>query len=86
VELQETAHRTSGYAIASLVIGIVGLTTLTFVPSIIAVILGIKARREIRDGIAAGEGLATAGIFLGWVGVALPAAGILFFLLWLGLL
>lgn len=73
----ETAHRTSGYAIASLVLGIAGLAVFPLVPSILAVVFGNKAREEMRSGSATGAGLATAGVVLGWVGIALVAVGIL---------
>jgi hypothetical protein len=63
---------TSGNAIASLVLGIAGLVIFPLVPSILAIVLGQSAKRDIRQrpGLG-GEGLATAGIVLGWVGVVL---------------
>jgi hypothetical protein len=65
------AGHTNGKAIASLVLGIVGLTGLPFVCSILAVVFGRGARREIAASGEGGEGLATAGIVLGWVGILL---------------
>ncbi len=67
---------TNGKAIASLVLGIVGLTGIPFVASIIAIVLGYSARREIRERGQEGTSLATAGIILGWVGVVVVVAGI----------
>jgi hypothetical protein len=60
-------------AIISLVSGILGLTLLPFLGSIVAVITGPMARREIREsqGAAGGEGLATAGMVMGWIGIGL---------------
>jgi hypothetical protein len=81
VGLQEAAQRTSGYAIASLILGIAGFMFFPLVPSILAVVFGRKAQEEIRRGAATGDGLATAGIILGWVGIAVCAAGAVFFLL-----
>jgi hypothetical protein len=68
---------TSGNAIASLVLGIAGLVIFPLVPSILAIVLGRSAKRDIRQrpGLE-GEGLATAGIVLGWVGVALIALAV----------
>ena len=68
---------TSGNAIASLVLGIAGLVIFPLVPSILAIVLGRSAKRDIRErpGLG-GEGLATAGIVLGWVGVALVALAV----------
>ena len=68
---------TNGKAIASLVLGIVGLTGLPFVCSILAVIFGRSARREIATTGEGGEGLATAGIVLGWVGIVLVLLAVL---------
>lgn len=70
---------TSGMAIASLVLGIGGLTLLPLLGSVLAVILGYMARNEIRrrpDEIS-GEGLAMAGIVLGWIAIGLAALGLL---------
>ncbi len=69
--------RTNGKAIASLVLGIIGVTGIPFVASIVAIILGYMARREIAERGEEGRGLATAGIILGWVGVVLVVAGAL---------
>jgi Domain of unknown function (DUF4190) len=83
VSLARVAERTSGYAIASLVLGIVGFFALPIVASILAIVFGHKAREEIRNGTASGDGFATAGIVLGWVGVVvgvLLVLGILFLL------
>jgi hypothetical protein len=55
-------------AIASLVLGILWLGG---IGSVIAIVLGIRARREIDRsyGRQSGRGQATAGIVLGWIGV-----------------
>lgn len=59
---------TNGYAIAALVLGIVWMYGVT---SILALVFGYRARREIdaSQGWQTGRGLATAGIVLGWVGI-----------------
>ena len=69
----------NGKAIASLVLGIIGIAS-CMVFSIIALILGYQARNEIAAsmGWQTGESLAKAGIILGWVGLILYIA-ILFF-------
>jgi hypothetical protein len=55
-------------AIASMVLGIFWLY---WVGSILAVIFGYVARRQIEQagGSQTGRGMATAGIVLGWIGV-----------------
>ncbi len=60
---------TNGYAIASLVLGIVWLWWLG---SVLALVFGHTARNQIiaSGGRQTGEGLAIAGIVLGWIGVA----------------
>jgi hypothetical protein len=87
VTVENAAQRTSGYAIASLILGIAGFFVFPIVPSILAVVFGQKAREELRrDPTLGGDGLATAGIVLGWVGIALVGIGLLFLLLLLVLL
>jgi hypothetical protein len=63
----------NGKAIASLVLGIVGIIACPIVFSIIGLILGYQARNEIAasGGWQTGESLAKAGIILGWVGLVL---------------
>lgn len=61
---------TSGFAIASLVLGIVwGF----WIGSILALIFGYIALRQIKrsQGSLSGRGMAIAGVVLGWVGVGL---------------
>jgi Domain of unknown function (DUF4190) len=82
VTVEQTAQRTSGFAIASLVLGIAGFFVLPLILSILAVVFGNKAREEIRanPGVG-GDGLATAGLVLGWIGIAMAALGLLVLLL-----
>ena len=66
-----TAYRspgTSGFAIASLVLSLVGGCG---IGSVLAIVFGNRAKREIREsrGQLTGEGMATAGIIVGWVGL-----------------
>jgi len=64
------AQTTNGSAIASLVLSILGLFG---IGSLLGVIFGFKARREIRasGGYQGGDGLALAGIIIGFVTLAL---------------
>jgi uncharacterized protein DUF4190 len=59
-------QRTNGLAIASMVLGILWLY---WVGSILALVFGYVARRQIRERGESGGGMATAGIVLGWIGV-----------------
>lgn len=72
-----SGRRTNGLAVASLILGILWMY---WVGSILAIIFGIIARRQIdaSHGTQDGRGMATAGIILGWVGVGLTAAAIAF--------
>ena len=58
---------TNGFAIASLVLGIVWVY---WVGSILALTFGYIARNQIRRRGERGDGMAIAGIVLGWVGIA----------------
>jgi hypothetical protein len=64
---------TSTAAILSLVFGILAWVGLPLLGSVIAVISGYMARTEIRNsgGTIQGDGLAVAGLILGWVQLAL---------------
>ena len=68
---------TPGKATASLVLGILGMIIpfLSIVLSILAIVFGTGAKREIdaSSGSLGGRGLATAGVILGWVGVVIWA-------------
>ena len=67
--------RTSGFAIASLILSLVWVFWLG---SVLAVIFGHIALNEIRrDPAVRGRGLAVAGLVLGYVGLALLLLGIL---------
>jgi hypothetical protein len=72
------AHRrTSGLAIASLVCGIAAFVAIPVIGSIAAIVLGHSARKEIERTFGLeGEGYASAGIILGWIGVGLLVLGI----------
>lgn len=66
--------KTSGFSIASLILGIAGLLICPILASILAFIFGLFAKGEIRRGNGAlkGSGMATAGITLGIIGIAIP--------------
>jgi Domain of unknown function (DUF4190) len=73
-----TTTRTSGKAIASLVLGIISLFLFGVIAGVLAIIFGVQARREIEaDPSVGGRGLATAGLTLGIIGVVLWAIIIL---------
>jgi len=76
-----SAPPTSGLAIASLILGIGGLTFLPLLGSIVAVILGYMARGEIRrsPGQVTGDGVALVGLVLGWIGIGLTVLAFLLF-------
>lgn len=65
-------HRpTNTMAIVSLVSSIVGLTMLPFIGSIVGVVTGHIAKRQIAESGEEGSGIATAGLVIGWIGVAI---------------
>lgn len=67
VTVREAQLPVSGLAITSLVAGILWVF---WVGSLVALICGYLARRSIKDGVRSGNGMALAGIVLGWIGVA----------------
>jgi Domain of unknown function (DUF4190) len=74
-----SSPRTNSLAIASLVLGIAQVF-FWLVGAILALVFGYKARRQIDEsgGREGGRGMAIAGIVLGWVGVGLAIAQIVF--------
>lgn len=67
------ATQTSGMAVASLVMGLAGWTIIPFIGSVLAIVFGYAARKEIRQrpDELSGEGMAVAGLVLGWIMVGL---------------
>ncbi|MGY1729149.1 DUF4190 domain-containing protein [Geodermatophilus sp. SYSU D01062] len=60
------ARRTNGLAIASMVLGILWIY---WIGSVLALVFGYIARSQIRERGESGDGMAIAGIVLGWVGI-----------------
>jgi hypothetical protein len=79
------APATSTLAVVSLAAGIVSWVLMPFIAGLVAIVCGHMARGEIRRGNGAleGDGLAVAGLVLGWINVVLcvltVAAIVLFF-------
>ena len=67
----------STLSIIALVAGILGLTLFPLIGSIVAIIAGPMAKREIDEsgGTLGGENLAQIGMILGWIGLALSLLG-----------
>ncbi|OGT57112.1 MAG: hypothetical protein A3E01_13610 [Gammaproteobacteria bacterium RIFCSPHIGHO2_12_FULL_63_22] len=81
-----TTIRTSNLAIVSLVSGILGWTILPWVASIVAIVTGHMARAEIRRsaGTMEGDGLAVAGLVLGYAMVVISFIGLMLVILFFG--
>lgn len=73
----------STLAIVSLVSGILGFTFVPVIGSIVALITGYTARNETHSipPRASGDGMAIAGIVMGWAGIGLFVAGTCCYLL-----
>ena len=83
VEQDKSQQRSNGFAVASLVLGIVGLVLtvtifLGLICDVLAVVFGALGRTRARDGAENGS-LATAGLILGLVGLGLLLAIIVLF-------
>ena len=76
----------SSLAIASLVSGILGWTLMPVIGTIVAIITGHMARAEIRRsaGTMDGDGMAIAGLILGWTAIALSILALLAVILFFG--
>ena len=84
--MNTTVRQTSALAITSLIAGILGWSLLPFLGSIAAVICGHMARSEIRrapDRLE-GDGLAIAGLVLGYASIALAVLAVVAIVLFFG--
>jgi hypothetical protein len=81
-----TTIRTSNLAVISLVSGILGWTILPWVASLVAIVTGHMARAEIRRSAGAmeGDGLAVAGLVLGYAMVVISFIGLMLIILFFG--
>ena len=80
------ARQTSELAVVSLVFGILGWNLLPLVGSVVAVVCGHLARAEIRraQGALEGDGLAVAGLVMGYLVIGLSVLALAAFLLFFG--
>jgi uncharacterized membrane protein SpoIIM required for sporulation len=76
-----TVKPTSNMALASLVLGILGWTVAPVLASIAAIVTGHMAKNEIKSsmGQLGGDGMATAGLIMGYVNVAIGLCACLAF-------
>lgn len=78
-------RRTSTLAVLSLVFGILGWSVIPFLGSLVAIVTGHMARAEIRrDPLMDGDGLAVAGLVLGWLMVALAVLALFVLVVFFG--
>ena len=83
-----TPAPTTSFATTSLIMGVLGWTLIPIVGGIIAVITGHMAKKDIRqsDGLLGGDGIATAGLILGYSNLAVGLCTCLVLLLFPALL
>lgn len=77
-------QRYTTMGIVSLIFGIVQFFALPVIGAIVAVITGYMSRNEAEQNPHLSDDLGRIGRILGWVGLALTAAGILLLVLFLG--
>lgn len=84
--MNTSAKETSQLALVSLISGILGWTLLPWIGSIVAIITGHMARKEIRANpeTKEGDGLALAGLIMGWAMVAVSILTVLVIVLFFG--
>lgn len=80
--------QTNTLAIVSLISGIAGLFILPIIAGIVAVVTGHMAKKQIQESMGAqgGGGMATAGLIMGYISLALWVCGCiayLVFFVWL---
>lgn len=72
-------RKQNGMALASLIVSIVSFVMCAGLPGIVGALLGHSAKKQIRQTGEDGDGLATAGIIVGWIGFGIGMALILFY-------
>ena len=77
-----TEPPTNTMAVISMIAGILGLTVVPVLGSIVALVVGYMARKEIREsnGGQGGDGIAVAGIVMGWISVGLAVCACVAFI------
>ena len=72
--------QTNQKALWSMILGILSLVCCGLLAGIPALILGNSAQKEIAasGGMQTGEGMAKAGVILGWISIALSILGLIF--------
>ena len=75
---QEPQAAPDGNAVASLILGILGITVIPLIASILAVILGRASTGDAYKRGERGSTMAKAGVILGWIGVAVPVVLVVF--------
>lgn len=75
------ARPTNSKATTSMVLGIVSLVSCWFFTGIPAIIIGNRAKKEIEasGGVEDGEGMAQAGVIMGWIATVLSLLGLAFY-------
>lgn len=75
---------TSTMATISLIAGILGFVAFPIIGSIVAIWTGYEARKETRSvpPRASGDGMATAGIVMGWIQIGLAVIGLCCFVIY----
>lgn len=82
---QAGTGQTNTKALLSLVFGILGFVAIPLIGGIVAIVLGNMAQQELRQRPhETGEGMAKAGIVLGWISVVIAALVFLLVLMAIG--
>lgn len=76
----QPAPANNSMALVSLIASIGGFTLLPFIGSIVAVITGHMAKKQIAQTGEGGGGMATAGLVIGYIGIGL---GVLIVIIWI---
>lgn len=72
-------------ALVSLISGIAAFVIIPFIGSIVAIITGHMAKKQIAQTGEGGGGMATAGLILGYVGIGLAVLGVIAWIAIVGL-
>ncbi|WP_338891044.1 DUF4190 domain-containing protein [Rhodococcus sovatensis] len=69
--------KTNALAVVSLVVSILSFFTFVFILSIVGIVTGTIAKRQIAASTDGGAGLAKAGVIIGWISLVWGIVGVI---------
>ena len=82
---QKPQAASDGKSIASLILGILGITVLPVICSVLAIVFGRASIVNAHRRCERGNAMAAVGTILGWIGLMTPLVGVIVIVPWWGI-